>query len=80
MKFAEQCQNGLVAPEMERDLLQVEDSALAEATSFLLASVSGFRPLYTFVCLGLFCADKITLIPCPEQQPLSPERGSSPKA
>jgi hypothetical protein len=65
-KFAEHCQKALVAPEMERDLLQVEDSALAEAASFHLASMSAFRLLgvfasfgFTSLCLGrdfLFCA------------------------
>ena len=45
--FAEQCQKALVAPKMERDLLYVEESMLAEATSFHLASVSGFCPLHT---------------------------------
>ena len=38
---------------MERDLLEVEDSALVEATSFHLASVSAFAPfLVVFVCLS----------------------------
>ena len=53
MKFAEHCQKAPVAPEMERDLLQVKDSTLAEAASFHQASVSGFcrlRTLFAWVC------------------------------
>ena len=56
-KFAELYQKALVAPEMERDLFQVEDSALVEAASFHLVSVSGFFPLCTLFALCLLYAD-----------------------
>lgn len=43
-KLAEQCHKALVTPKMERDLLEVRDSMLAEAASFHLASVSASCP------------------------------------
>lgn len=48
IKFMEHCQKAFAAPEIERDLLKVGGSNLAEAASFHLASVSKV-PFSTFI-------------------------------
>jgi len=55
-RFAEQCHKALVAPEMERDLLQLDDSTLAEAASFSSGQCGCFSPsLYYFSLCFVLC-------------------------
>lgn len=49
-RFAEFC-NKFAAPEVERDLLGVEDSALVEAANYHLVSVSAYSLFSHYYCL-----------------------------